>query len=1236
MPELKASGDVFNANGQAGFDEGIVSGKVGGGARLSVAAELDFCHGLNAQLSAQAMAEAEANLHLLWVLLGKAQGQALASAGAQLTGQLNGSLFETFGLSAEAAIYAQASLAGSLALGLTVEEIAQLARGMLDDLAYDLFIAFLNETSLEFGVWGKIGVAAMAHAHLNIRGSLSDDDNAGFLVEAGAEAGWGGGGGYDFYGGVRLDQPKRFFSYASERITREMVTYARSQLPPDFRPAAAVLEFTLPLALNAAYELGQAAVFDALGSPDKLTGKFNGAFVAQLQKFALDRLTETGLNLIKGYLQSAINGIFDRDIPLQQLEDMHDQALALAERFKKGEFTLADLNQALTGLMDLLTTLYPNEVEDWRRPISMAWVALAAAEAVRAGVQSLSASASIDVVGVNGGSVGGGAFTLPDPPALVRDELAAFFNVMPPSLELRHAVDYLDGVGVEPLIRAALPELALFLDSLSAQTGITPGDILSTALKGTLTQDISQTDLYQKLRDFVKGHIDGVISQELLPELRAEAHRANNTLLVKWLDEVAGPSMLLLSGFAFERLDAAVAGTLTGDLSPFTSTFRTAFSSMVGRIVTLNVVIISDITLNFAIQGLHDGFRLLENVVRSDPTNAIAAAAPLFFRQIVPAGQLLPPSYNQAALELTGDLLHAAADGFGPAVWTRQRKGELLNLWKQALQSIDGQLDFSDGQAVANFFAAVAECSFIPNEQCVEDLLRLEVQIVAASLEASLPQVNDALTVFALKVTLSAVEELEALARAFLEDLRAALNQLWDELQAAIRLFNQRVAEFQAAAREAADTLRAAKSVLKKPARRAEILDRLLLVGITRAQENVRNTPGFDLQPANLQADELSAAAGAFTLAFNLARPVFDACLAVLAPLADELADLLDAAADLPDLIARMVAAAGVLITQAANDALGVFGLSLPKELSIDDIIDAVEWMLDNLSVVKDALRAAITAAEQKKLSDQRKQLAQQRKAQAEQAYQAGTANSRDLSVSSLNVNIISPLPFLRSANHRTEDWSYGREVPVVIEVRGATQAFLDPSHPDRIFLALNGAPVPLERAKWRYDSAASGLVFETVYGPTSAGLKPGMNILECSVVTGQGKVYRQSVAFVTNPELAAPAALLVDSLLSVFNAPGNDHRSLRQEKIVLQNNGTVPLALTGWRMFDLKDHLFLFPAFQLGAGRSVSIHTGSGQNSRSHLYMDRGAAVWNNTGDTLHLVDERGILASFYTYRKA
>ena len=143
MPELKASGDIFTLQGDAAYSEGIVHGRVGGAARITISAELEACHGIDAAIAAEALAEIQGMASVLLPAL-RAQGSAFARIGANASIQLSPNIFDKAGLTIDLQAQAQAAVAGRIAIGLDFETIAELARGQLSDLAYELFIAFLS------------------------------------------------------------------------------------------------------------------------------------------------------------------------------------------------------------------------------------------------------------------------------------------------------------------------------------------------------------------------------------------------------------------------------------------------------------------------------------------------------------------------------------------------------------------------------------------------------------------------------------------------------------------------------------------------------------------------------------------------------------------------------------------------------------------------------------------------------------------------------------------------------------------------------------------------------------------------------------------------------------------------------------------------------------------------------------------------------------------------------------
>jgi lamin tail-like protein len=102
-----------------------------------------------------------------------------------------------------------------------------------------------------------------------------------------------------------------------------------------------------------------------------------------------------------------------------------------------------------------------------------------------------------------------------------------------------------------------------------------------------------------------------------------------------------------------------------------------------------------------------------------------------------------------------------------------------------------------------------------------------------------------------------------------------------------------------------------------------------------------------------------------------------------------------------------------------------------------------------------------------------------------------------------------------------------------------------------------------------------------------------------------------------------AEAASAVQIYRVYYNSPGSDtgsNANLNAEYVVLKNTGSSAKSLKGWTLRDKSRHVFTFPAFTLGAKKYVTIHTGRGTRSGTHLYWGSRAYIWNNTGDAAYL----------------
>jgi Lamin Tail Domain len=105
------------------------------------------------------------------------------------------------------------------------------------------------------------------------------------------------------------------------------------------------------------------------------------------------------------------------------------------------------------------------------------------------------------------------------------------------------------------------------------------------------------------------------------------------------------------------------------------------------------------------------------------------------------------------------------------------------------------------------------------------------------------------------------------------------------------------------------------------------------------------------------------------------------------------------------------------------------------------------------------------------------------------------------------------------------------------------------------------------------------------------------------------------------------------------FDSPGSDtgsRSSLNAEWIRVKNTGSAGKFLTGWTIRDGANHVYKFGSFKLGAGKSVTVHTGSGSNTASNRYWRSGWYIWNNDGDRAKLKNRAGNVIDTCSYISA
>ncbi len=92
------------------------------------------------------------------------------------------------------------------------------------------------------------------------------------------------------------------------------------------------------------------------------------------------------------------------------------------------------------------------------------------------------------------------------------------------------------------------------------------------------------------------------------------------------------------------------------------------------------------------------------------------------------------------------------------------------------------------------------------------------------------------------------------------------------------------------------------------------------------------------------------------------------------------------------------------------------------------------------------------------------------------------------------------------------------------------------------------------------------------------------------------------------------------------FDAPGDDRQDLNGEWVRLTNRGEGLVLLAGWTLSDTTgSHPYVFPAYILMPGSSVTVYSGRGTMNDTALFMGLDAPLWDNTGDEATLKDGNG-----------
>ena len=231
-----------------------------------------------------------------------------------------------------------------------------------------------------------------------------------------------------------------------------------------------------------------------------------------------------------------------------------------------------------------------------------------------------------------------------------------------------------------------------------------------------------------------------------------------------------------------------------------------------------------------------------------------------------------------------------------------------------------------------------------------------------------------------------------------------------------------------------------------------------------------------------------------------------------------------------------------------------------------------------------------------------------------------------------VGLGAVPALTLLKAAHHGSDNgftWSFlqaARPRVVVISVGGDNSY----GHPRREALDAYAATA---RETFRTD--LHGHLQVRGYGDGSYVVVQGDQVASSRA----GGRTRGAAALVVGAATAASVASAPIShaqlrIMVQADAPGNDHQNPNGEYVILENSAAEAIAIGGWRLCDLANHCFQFPAgARIEGGGRVLIHTGTGQPDGERFYMGRRQAVWNNDGDTATLYDSEGAAVLAFSY---
>ncbi|MCK5539030.1 MAG: lamin tail domain-containing protein, partial [Bacteroidales bacterium] len=362
---------------------------------------------------------------------------------------------------------------------------------------------------------------------------------------------------------------------------------------------------------------------------------------------------------------------------------------------------------------------------------------------------------------------------------------------------------------------------------------------------------------------------------------------------------------------------------------------------------------------------------------------------------------------------------------------------------------------------------------------------------------------------------------------------------------------------------------------------------------------------------------------GVYNTGFTIFRPLLKAALSIVIPgFLDTIISLLDTATEIDDLVNEFSTEIVSKIKEVTEP------LPLPDELTPETIAQIVK---ENLLTgeLKELLGLLLGIATTKAEAQRNQAEKLLEKAEKEELGRINRVHHEEAISSVEKIEIISPENIEQQGSHK---YALGPKVDVELFLKGATISRVEEGSLQRVFISVNGKRINYRYSDWHIDS--NGIRYMQTLDLLSSVIHAGINVFECSIIHEGTVKKRASSTFIVDPNAPPLNSIAVDIIASQFNVPNkNDHRNTEEEYVSFINNGLEEVDIEGWVLSDAKKHIYILPAEIIKPGETFKVVTGEGVNTNRIFYIGRHAAIWNNPGDLVRLIDKNTNLRTLYSY---